>query len=164
MPVYKTQRKAAEHYGVTETAVRKWEDHEAWPCNTGEYDTDLIDRWRTLHQKDRKREAVDRADQLAQAEKLVKLQLLQLKLDREKEDAQRRKGDILSRSEMETALSEILIVARDQLLSIPHQMARLGNTKREQRRLAAESERIVRKTLEDMASMAEELQHPEQAD
>ena len=158
MPILKTQSEVAKYFGVTATAVRKWEDNPAFPNRTEfGYDTDAIAEFRVVHLKGpQSTPQTEQAQQLGLALKAIKLQREKLALEQEEEERRRARGDILSRSELETAITEIITVARDRLLSVSGRIARLVPRKF-QARVKAEIEKLIRAVLDDMSSMFEQL-------
>ncbi|MFV0444405.1 MAG: hypothetical protein ACK5Q5_12620 [Planctomycetaceae bacterium] len=156
MPLIHEQKQAAKLLGVTTRTLRDWRAaNPDFPDTTNGYDIEAINRWRAAHEA----KGSDEADLAAQLNKAIKVQKLRREkalADRAEREERIAQGNILARDEHETSFREIITVARDRLISLPKQLARLVPHK-DRRRLQAEGDKLVRNVLDEMSRQFESM-------
>ncbi len=153
-----TRKLAALLLGVTPPALSLWTKQDwfdpAWKTKVGADDCyNIVAIHKAVAEQGRK------GSPQSELSQQIRNETNQEKLDinrREREERQiqldERRGNILPHNEYTFAIRQTVIVARDHLMAIPKQLARLVTTIKERKRVLTEADRIARKILTELAS------------
>ena len=153
-----TRKLAARFLGVTPPALSLWAKQDwfdpDWRTKVGKddcYNIVAIGEART--QQGRKGSPQSElAQQIRTETNQKKLDIIRRERDERQIQLDERRGNILPHDEYRFAIRETIIVARDHLMAIPKQLARLVTAKKERKRLLTKADRIIRKILTELAN------------
>lgn len=153
MPVLREQKAAADALGVTPRTLRDWRAEPGFPdCSAG-YDLDAIRRWRDEQTRKGSDEATQ-AKRLKLATQAQKLRLEKARADAAERAEQAAQGNILPRDECETAIAEMITLARDRLTALPKTLCRIV-PRQYHRRLQDEGGKEIARILNEFSASLE---------
>lgn len=150
-----SQKVAADQLGITARGLRDWMKEDGFPDVSRGYDVAAIKRWRD--ERSRKgSEAGDQAKRLKLAQAAAKLRQEVVKANAAERQEEAAKGNILPRDEFETAVSEMISLARDRLIGLPKSLCKLL-PKSLHRKVQDEGGKEVARILNEFANALDRL-------
>ena len=119
-----SQKVAAEQLDITPRALREWMKEPGFPDASNGYDVAAVRRWRNERSK-KGSDAGEQAKNLKLATAAQKLRIEKARADAAERAEETAKGNILPRDEFDTAVFEMLSLARDRLLGLPKSLCKL---------------------------------------
>ena len=155
------QKAAADALGITPRSLRDWMKEPGFPdCSAG-YDIDEIKRWRDDRAK-KGSELGDQAKKLKVATAAQKLRFEKARADAAEREERAAQGNILPRDELETAVAELISLARDRLSGVPKSLSKFL-PKTLHRRFQDEATKEVQRILNELAdSLDRTLETPDE--
>lgn len=150
-----TQKAAAAALDMEPPSLRQWMAKPGFPDCSGGYNLPAIRAYIELARKKSKGEET-KANRVHLLIKTQEARIKKADADRKERQEQIEQGNILPRDELTLFQREAIVLARDRLLSLPKELARLVPAKLKAT-LVREGEKRVRRILDELAGTVQKV-------